>query len=394
MRIGIMLRHFNQPGGGVKNYTNNLLDELLSLESEHEFVLIYNNPKWIGTYKHCKNVREISLNISSRLLWDQIGIPWIQRKEKIDLIFNPKLTLPLLINCPAVFTCHGLNSYLMPWGAKRSDAFHQKYIYPRYVSKASFIIAVSDTAKEHMIKFLGTKEEKLQTVYLGISDIFKEKLNRDESYNIKLKYNLPERFFLFVGQIYPPKNFGRLLQAYAKVGPQNGVYLVVAGEPRWLFNKDIKMIDKLGISDWVINAGWVEHQELRYFYSLAAALILPSLYEACPSPILEAMATQCPIITANRYGTKELAGEAGILVDPEEIESIADGMKKIVDANFSDELVKIGYSNVQNFSWRKCAEETLKVFEKAYTMKKVKRKSIKVFRNQGNYKQFIIHPPK
>ena len=87
MKIGIMLRHFNQHGGGVKNYTNYLLDELFKLNSEHEFFLIYNNPEFIGTYNHHENVTEISIKISSRLLWDQIGVPWIHHKEKFDIIF-------------------------------------------------------------------------------------------------------------------------------------------------------------------------------------------------------------------------------------------------------------------------------------------------------------------
>ena len=117
MKIGIMLRHFNQHGGGVKNYTNYLLDELLILNSSHEFILMYNDKKYIGTYSKYKNVREITINIGNKLIWDQIGVPWVVRKEKIDIIFNPKYSLPLLANCPTVFVCHGLDWYLMPWGS-------------------------------------------------------------------------------------------------------------------------------------------------------------------------------------------------------------------------------------------------------------------------------------
>ena len=103
MRIGIMLRHFNQHGGGVKNYTNYLLDKLLSLNSSHEFILIYNNSKYIGTYSHYKNVREITVNISNKFLWDQIGIPWIERKEKLDIIFNKSQIFISKVRCQSRF---------------------------------------------------------------------------------------------------------------------------------------------------------------------------------------------------------------------------------------------------------------------------------------------------
>ena len=101
------------------------------------------------------------------------------------------------------------------------------------------------------------EEEKVHTVYHGVHEKYREEINEDELRNIKLEYRLPERFFLFAGQIFPLKNFGRLLYAYSKVGPQLGIYLVVAGEHRWLCNDELKMIDKLGISEWVKKT-WVD----------------------------------------------------------------------------------------------------------------------------------------
>ncbi len=314
MKIGIMLRHFNQHGGGVKNYTNYLLDELLAIDSSHEFILIYNNKKFIGTYSRYKQVKEIALNIKSKFLWDQIGIPWIERKEKLDLIFNPKYSLPFLARCPTVFVCHGLDWYLMPWGSKKIDVINHRYLFPKYASKASSIIAVSNTARDHLIEFLNVEKERVQTIYLGIHDSYKHHVDDAELEKVKKEYKLPDKFFLFAGQIYPPKNFGRLLEAYAKVGPNYGIHLVVAGEHRWLCDEELEMVEKLGISKWVVRPGWIEHNKLHYFYSLAEALLLPSLYEACPSPILEAMATGCPVLTSNRYGTKELADRAAVLI--------------------------------------------------------------------------------
>lgn len=391
MKIGIMLRHFNQHGGGVKNYTNYLLDELLSLNSTHEFVLIYNNPQYIGAYTKFENVREIALQMPSRILWDQIGIPYISRKEKLDIIFNPKYSLPLLAKCPTVFVCHGLDWYLMPWGSKWTDVLNHKYLFPKYAAKASKIIAVSNTARDHLIEFLKVEQERVHTVYLGIHESYLKDIEEDVLASTKKKYSLPDKFFLYAGQIYPPKNFGRLLQAYAQVGPELGVSLVVAGEHRWLCDEELEMVDKLGISEWVVRPGWIEHKTLRYFYALAEALLLPSLYEACPSPILEAMITGCPVVTSNRFGTQELAGDAGVLVNPDDVKSITDGMRKVLlDNDLRSVLIDRGYKRANEFSWKKCAIETLDTLEKAIRNPRSKSTHVKLAKFED---QLIMKPP-
>lgn len=396
MKIGIMLRHFDQHGGGVKTYTNYLLEKLLSINSFHEFILIYNNSKYVGTYKHHKNVREIAINTSSRIIWDQIGIPLIQRKEKMDLLFNPKYSLPIFMECPTVFVCHGLNSYLMPWGSKFIDALYRKFVYPHYAIKATSIIAVSETAKKQLIDFLDLEEEKVHTVYHGIHESYREDIDEDEIKAIKLKYNLPEKFFLFAGQIFPLKNFGRLLYAYSKIGPKLGIYLVVAGEHRWLCGEELKMIDRLGISEWVKRPGWIDNKTLRCFFKLSESLVFPSLYETFGIPIIEAMALGCPVVTSNRFGMQEIGGDAAVLVDPENIESIAEGMQKVsTNREFREELIKKGYNRSKEFSWERCAEETLEVLERASKLPKVKGTSAKIFRLKEKHKGLLIpKPPK
>ena len=181
---------------------------------------------------------------------------------------------------------------------------------------------------------------------------------------VKRTYRLPDHFFLYCGQIYPPKNFGRLIQAYAQVGPELGLPLVVAGGHTWLCEDEIALIDQLGISQWVLWPGWIDHKILPVFYALAEALVLPSLYESFGIPILEAMSSGCPIVTTNRYGPVELAGAAAILVNPEEVESIADGMRRVVsDQNLRQQLIRAGRERAKDFSWEKCARETMGVLE-------------------------------
>lgn len=366
MRIGIMLRHLSQHGGGVLGYTQNLLREMLALDSPHEFILIYQDPEFIGTYSDYPNVKEVVAPSRSKFFWDQIAVRKVEKKEKLDLIFNPKYSVPLRAKCKTVFVCHGLDWYVMPWGSKWIDRLSHNILIPRYARKANAIIAVSNTPREHVIQFLKVPPEDVHTVYLGVNEDFAKSIPANELNKVRVQYKLPEKYFLYVGQIYPPKNFGRLLKAYAKVGPELGIHLVVAGEHRWLCGDDLSLVDELGIRDWVIQAGWVGHETLPAFYKMADALLLPSLYEACPSPIFEAMASECPFVTADRYGTKELAGDAGVLVNPEDVDSIAEGMRSVItDEVIRKHGIELGRERVKQFSWKKCAEETLRVLENA-----------------------------
>jgi glycosyltransferase involved in cell wall biosynthesis len=364
MKIGIMLRHLDQHGGGVLVYTQNLLREMLALDTPHEFVLLYRNPDLMGTYADGGRVRELVLGKAPNFMWDQWLVPQAEKKEKFDIIFNPKYSLPLAARCQTVFVCHGLDWYVMPWASKFMDRLNHRYLIPRYSKKAEAIIAVSNTAKQHMIEYLGVEEERVHTVYLGVDEAFGRSIPLEQLEQVRSTYGLPDRFFLYCGQIYPPKNFGRLVRAYAQVGPALGISLVVAGTYTWLCEDEIALIDQLGISRWVVRPGWINHEVLPAFYALAEALALPSLYEACPSPLLEAMSSGCPIVTADRHGTAELAGEAAVLVDPEDVESIAHGMRRVVcDQGLRQQLIQAGRQRVKDFSWEKCARETIKVLE-------------------------------
>lgn len=366
MKIGIMLRHFGQHGGGVLVYTQNLLRGLLEIGSEHEFVLMYQDPNFLGAFADRTNVKELLLSTKSIFLWDQLAVLNAHRRENFDVIFNPKYSVPLLANCPTVFVCHGLDWYVMPSGSKLTDRINHRFLIPQYARKARHIVAVSDTARKHLTEFLGVDPSRTSTAYLGVEEQFIRPMAADDIRDAQTKFEIPERYFLYCGQIYPPKNFGRLIRAYAKVGPQAGIGLAVAGTHTWLCEDEIALIDKLALTDWVRMLGWVGRDDLPALYAGAEALLLPSLYEACPSPILEAMATGCPIVTSNRYGTAELAGDAAILVNPEDVDDIAAGMRRAIeDDTCRQQIVENGRQRIREFTWEACARNTLKAIEEA-----------------------------
>src|SRR6185437_16978583 len=193
-------------------------------------------------------------------------------------------------------------------------------------------IAVSEITRQHVMEFLPVGPDRVFTVYSGVDDIFRQSPGPARLQRIREKYSLPPRFLLYAGAIYPPKNFTRLIRAYAQIGPERRIPLVVAGgENRFLSDLELKEPEALGIAEWVRWPGWVEQEDLAGFYSLADALLLPSLFESCGLPVLEAMAAGCPVVTADRYGTRELAEDAAVLVDPESVDAIADGIRRVLD---------------------------------------------------------------
>ena len=360
-----MLRHYDQHQGGVRVYTRRLLRALLDLRSGHEFILMYRDPALVGTYGGEPSVEEVALPGRSVVSWDQLAVPAAVDRHRIDVLFNPKYSIPLRASCPAVWVCHGLDWYVMPWASRFVDRMSHRFLVPRYASRAAAIIAVSEVTRQHVMQYLGVPPERVVTVYSGVDDVFRRPFDAARLDEIRRKYALPERFVLYAGAIYPPKNFTRLIRAYARVGPERGVPLVVAGgENRFLSERELREPDALGISAWVRRPGWVEQEELAGMYAMADALLLPSLFESCGLPVLEAMATGTPVVTADRYGTKELAEGAAVLVDPESVDDIADGIRRVLDDQaLRTRLTEAGRERSRAFLWSRCASETLHVLE-------------------------------
>ncbi len=366
MRIGVMLRHYDQHGGGVRVYTHALLEQLITRHPQHEYVLFFNNPALLGTYGGHAHVEEVCLDSRSVLLWDQVALPRALRRRGVDVLFNPKYSLPLTGSYPAAWVCHGLDWYVMPWASRFTDRLSHRFLVPRYSARASAVIAVSEVTREHVIEYLHLPPERVTTVYTGIDDTFRVPRSEATLRSVRERYRLPERFLLYAGAVYPPKNFTRLVQAYARVGPPLGVSLVIAGgQNRFLSEQELLEPARLKLDRWVQWAGWIDSPTLAAFYQMAEALLLPSLFESFGLPILEAMASGCVVVTSNCYGSREIAADAAVLVEPESVDSIAAGIERAVrETALRADLKERGYVRSRPFTWERCAAQTLGVLER------------------------------
>jgi glycosyltransferase involved in cell wall biosynthesis len=310
-------------------------------------------------------VSEVLLEGGPIVYWDQVKVPGAVRKLGIDVLFNPKYSIPLHVECRTAWVCHGLDWYVMPQASRWIDRLNHRLLIPQYAARSDAVIAVSETAREHVMKYLDVPAERVHTVYSGLSRAFHSPVEQWQLEDARRRFKLPPRFLLYCGAVYPPKNFTRLIRAYAKVGPARGVPLVIAGgSNRFLSARELLEPQRQNITDWVHTIGWLDNADLPAIYRLAEGLLLPSLYESVGMPVMEAMACGCPTLTADRYGTRELAHDAALLVDPESVVQIAAGIVRLLeDAPLRRRLRAAGLERSQNFTWQRTAAQVMEVLE-------------------------------
>jgi glycosyltransferase involved in cell wall biosynthesis len=281
------------------------------------------------------------------------------------VLFNPKYSIPLRARCKTSWVCHGMDWYAMPQASKLLDRLSHRFLVPRYAAKADALISVSEITTEHLMKYLKVPRQRIHTIYSGLSEAFRVRLPPEHLEQIRQRFSLPPRFLLYCGAVYPPKNFTRLIQAYAKVGPAQGVPLVVAGgSNRYLSEHELDEHKRQNIAEWVRWPGWIDNKDLAAVYQLAEGLLLPSLYESVGMPIMEAMASGCPVLTSDRFGTKEIAGGAAVLVNPDSVDAIAAGIDRLLnDRELRAANVAAGLERARQFTWTRTGAELLRVLE-------------------------------
>jgi glycosyltransferase involved in cell wall biosynthesis len=238
------------------------------------------------------------------------------------------------------------------------------------VHKASAVLTISEYSKNDIIKRYGKSETAVHVTYPGLS-MPTQKKDPTTVIDIFKKYSLPERFILSVGTIQPRKNYEKLIEAFSlflKADPKkNGdIDLVIIGKKGWLFEGILRSSETHGVSAKVKFLDFVPDGELPTFYRSANCFALPSLYEGFGLPVLEAMANDCPVVVSNVSSLPEIAGDAGIYVDPSSAQDIASGLAKAVrQRTTSDGISRIqaGRKQVQRFTWEKAAKQTLQVLE-------------------------------
>ena len=348
MRIGIMLRHIGE-AGGIVTFSRNLVSGLARVAKNDQLVLLYQNPEHRGMFGQSPNIEEHVLATRGKLLWDQWAVPIAAERLGLDLVYNPKLSVPLICPAPSVLALRP-EQFVHPELFRPADRRYFRFFMPRYCKAASAIIAPTEQAVKDIVQYVGADPAKTLAVHEGAGEHFFQSQPTPEALRaVREKYQLPERYVLFVGGITPLKNFERLVEAFGQVQEEHRVKLVVVGFNRWKFEKDLAFAAKHPAAAHIHFTGFVEDADMPLVYRLARLLFFPSIYEGFGIPAAEAQVVGCPVVTTNRGCTPEVAGEAAVLVDPFDVADMAEGLKRVLsDEGLRQELIAKAEAGVQD----------------------------------------------
>jgi glycosyltransferase involved in cell wall biosynthesis len=366
MRIGIMLRAIVEKGG-IGVYTRYITQELLELDQRNQYVLLYRDPASLGTFSRYPNAVERVVPALNKALWDQVAIPYACWRAKLDVVFHPKFTVPLLAPCKSVMVLHGAG-WFMPdtsrfWGGW--DLRYVRMMMPVYCRRAAAVLSVSQITTDTFNQVLGLTPGKIKTVYFGPGKHFAPVVDPEVLERVRTKYRLPDRFIFTLSgdQRGQRKNIDGILKAYQLYHGTTSHQLVIGGKGCERFRADYAIPDN-GYGKDIVFPGWMDQADLPAVYSLADLYLYPSFSEAFPIPITEALACGTPIVTSDLNGLKEIAGDAALAVDAHDPAAIADAIRQVLtDTELRQELSARGLARSTMFNWRKCAGETLDILE-------------------------------
>lgn len=286
------------------------------------------------------------------------------RVEVFDTSSIPLSVFPRAVK--VVLTIHDLRYHRFPKFFSRRRAYYSRFILPFNVRKAHRIITVSRYIKGEIEKYLRVPSEKIEVIPNAVSQEFSPVGDEEKREAVREKYGLPRNFLLYVGHLEARKNLARLIHAYSLLQhpERREEKLVIAGDPRDQFHVLMSVVSSLNLHRDVVFPGYVKGEDLPALYSMAAAFVLPSLYEGFGIPSLEAMACGTPVVASNTSGIPEAVGDAAILVDPMDSEDIARGLYEVLsNPARREELVKRGHARTREYTWEDAGRRTLEVYK-------------------------------
>lgn len=370
MKIGIDSRAANwYRGTGIGTYTYQIINSLNKIDSINEYLLFMpkdNNSdiKFSNNYK----IRNISQNMNGNF-WDEINIPNILKNTEIDIYHVPQngVGLPKEKVCPFVITLHDIIPYKMPKTVGETYLKIFQNEMPEIISKCDGIITVSNYSKQDISSAFNFPKDKIFVTHLAHEDIY-TLLDKKQCKNfIKKNYFIEEDFILYVGGFSPRKNIVGLIQAFSKLSSnfkKSNLKLVIAGKQGKSYSIYKKTAENLHIADKVIFPGFIPLKHMPIFYNACTLFVYPSLYEGFGLPPVEAMACGAPVIASNITSIPEVVEDAGILINPYDVDELCIAMNSIIeDKNIRDDLIKKSLSRSLNFSWLKTAEKTINAYK-------------------------------
>lgn len=291
--------------------------------------------------------------LRSPILWTQVRLALEMALAKPDVLFIPAHVLPLIHPKNSVVTIHDLAYEYFP---EMYPLFHQRYLRwtTKYaISKAKKIIVPSESTKKDLVNLYHASGEKIRVIHMGFEP---QKPKAGER-------PLPEKYILYIGRLERKKNIEGLIKAFELAKSKYSIphKLVLLGGRGCLFKKIKEAIEVSPAKQDIISTGYLADEKRNLFLKFADLFVFPSFYEGFGFPILEAQAAGVPVIASNASCLPEIAGNGALFFAPEDAEELVGLIYKVLSQqNIREALIANGLENIKRFSWKKCAEETLR----------------------------------
>ena len=365
MRVAIDARKLHDFGIGT--YTRNLLRHLARIDRDSEYVLLCHEADLgIGAQlgANFRTVLEPSPNYSVR---EQIHVPWVLHRERPDVFHAPHYVMSPAIRCRSLVTIHDCIHLVFPQYLPNRAA----YVYARAfmwsaARRSHRILTVSEASKRDIVQFLNVPPEKIVVVYNAIDERFRVAPSEEAIARVRERYQLDHRFVLYVGNIKPHKNLVRLIEAFDRLRKRkfDELTLLIIGDEISKLPALRRAVHGHKLHKHVRFLGYLPDDMLAILYRLAAVFVFPSLHEGFGLPPLEAMACGAPVVTSNVSSLPEVTGDAAVLVDPYDVESITDGIARVLtDPALREELRVKGIARSREFSWERSVSRTREIYQ-------------------------------
>lgn len=354
---------------GIGWFTYETMKRITQNHPEHQFYFLFDrepHPEFLFS----SNITPIVLRPPARhpvlwYIWFELSVARYIKKNNFSLFISPDGIIPLSLKIPTISVIHDINFYHFPKWMPFFNRLYYNHYFPKFATKATKIVTVSDYSKEDISKSFRIDPNKITVAHNGANKAFVP-LQDEEIRGAQRDYGNGNPYFIFVGALNPRKNVANLLRAFDLFCSKTKLNynLVVVGEPMFM-TKDINLaLNEMKYKKNVIFTGRLQINELRYAMGGASALTFVPFFEGFGIPMVEAMYCHVPIIASNTTSMPEVAGNAALYTDPNDIISIADAMQQMaVNHTLREDLVANTKNRKSIFSWDNTADRLYECIE-------------------------------
>lgn len=365
MRIGIDARLPYYQMGGISQYILYLLPALAELDPAGDYLIFHSRKDGRSYQPPAANFRRANLWTPCHHRLERWALTAELLPHRLDLLHSPDFIPPAAGAKRRVITVHDLNFFYYPQFLTAESRRYYLGQIEWAVQAAEHILADSHHTRHDLMERLRVPAEKVTTVHLAANPVYTRPRPAAQVEQLLARHNLPRGYILFVGTLEPRKNVTGLIKTYDRLRRETAVDipLVLAGRKGWLYDEIFATIAELGLRPHVHHLENLPDEEVACLYAAAGLLALPSHYEGFGLPVLEGMHNGCPVICSNRGSLPEVAGTAGLLLDPDDTDGWVEAIHRVLsDHDLRCTMIDKGYTQAQSFTWQKTAEATLAVY--------------------------------